>query len=65
MTQGWVYNIRLFSEDEKPDWEEVLQKHCEDRHDYVGAQWDANKAKEDPPEVFEKGVQYRPVFLKK
>ena len=67
MTNGWVYHFRLFDEEEKSTWEEVLSKVLgeDDDNDYVGAQWDAKKAKEHPPAVFEKNITYRPIMIKK
>ena len=66
MTDGWVYKIRLFSEVEKPHWNELLAKvaTAEDG-EVVGAQWDSTKATRDPGlGGFEEQVKYRPVFLR-
>ena len=63
MTGGWLFNIRLFDDDEKPEWDEILTKMMGEDDGYVGAQWDMNKAKKDPPTSCEKGVQHRPVFV--
>lgn len=65
MTDGWLFHVRLFSAEELPQWEDKLSGFlAKDDDQCVGAQWDANKAKEDPPTVFEKGVQYRPILVK-
>ena len=66
MTDGWLFHLRLFDNEELPEWEEKLNALlAKDDYELVGAQWDANKAKDDPPAVFEKGVQYRPIVIKK
>ena len=66
MTDGWVYNIRLFSEEEQKDWGEQLARiMTEEDGELVGAQWNSTKAVLDPgPGCFEETVKYRPVFLK-
>ncbi len=51
MTSGWRYNIRLFDEREKKDWEPQLRKITD--AEYVGAQWNMNTAKKNPPECFD------------
>ena len=62
MAGGWRFNIRLFVESEKSEWGEILLRILDgDDYNIVGGQWDANKATDNPPAVFEKGVQYRPV----
>ena len=67
MKGGWVYRLRLFSEEEKPRWEEQLASIIrEGDGEVVGAQWDMGKATSaaNPPTAFEEGVKYRPMFLK-
>ena len=63
MTDGWVYNIRLFSDMEAPEWDEELAKiaTAEDGT-VVGAQWNSTMVEHEPPGRFENGVTYRPVF---
>ena len=66
MTDGWVYKIRLFSDEAKPDWNEQLAKivTAEDG-EVVGAQWNSTKALHEPgPGCFEEEVKYRPIFLR-
>ena len=66
MTGGWVYKLRLFSEEEKPDWDEELATVVtKEDGAMVGAQWNTDKAKEEPPQCFEEGVKYRPMFERK
>ena len=63
MTNGWVFKLRLFGEEEKQDWDDQLEKVVtKEDGAVVGAQWDDNKAKEEPPQSFEEGVKYRPIF---
>ena len=66
MTDGWVYNIRLFSEEEQPGWTEQLASIVQDGDgELVGAQWSSTTASRDPgPGRFEETMKYRPVFLK-
>ena len=63
-----MYKLRIFGGPEKADWEEKLSeiRAADGKPDgtLVGAQWDMRKATADPPKVFEKGVKYRPIFLK-
>ena len=65
MTGGWVFRLRLFCDEEKPDWEEQLAKRAtDDDGSVVGAQWNVSQAKEEPPQTFEKGVKCRPSFVR-
>ena len=67
MTGGWMYKLRIFGVSEKDKWEDKMSevKAGDGQPDgqLVGAQWDMNKATAEPPEEFEKGVKYRPIFL--
>jgi len=66
MTGGWVFNLRIFDAEEKNDWTSTLNKILDDGDvEPVGAQWDKNKATEDPPDTFLKGLTYRPILIKK
>ena len=38
-----------------------MAKILDENETFVGGQWGANKAKDDPPATFEKGVAYRPM----
>ena len=63
MDSHWAFNIRLFGQQEKDDWDKQLRSVVD--KDFVGGQWDRNKAKEDPPAIFEPKIKYRPVLIKK
>ena len=67
MTGGWAFNVRLFSALEKPDWQDKVKARCKDYvggvH-FVGAQWDANKTRHQPPDEFDEDVNYRSVIIK-
>ena len=64
MGGGWIYKLRLFCEDEKKEWlEKLAGKSTESDGSPVGAQWNTEHQKNDPPGVFDKDVQFRPIFL--
>ena len=62
MTGGWVFNLRLFSEEEQELWKDVLSNHEE--HAPIGAQWNLKEVENQPPATFDKHVKFRPIFLK-
>ena len=66
MTNGWVFNLRIFGGSEQEDWEEKLSeiRAGDGKPDgtLVGAQWRMKEAMAEPPTVFEKGVKFRPIF---
>ena len=60
----WVYTLRLFDAKEKVQWEDQLAKYNLD--DYVGAQWDAQRAEDhNPPAMFSEDITDRPIFIRK
>ena len=63
MGGGWLYHVTLIPEKDKHRWEERLSRTCGENQPFVGAQWNANKTTQAPPEVFEDGVSYRPIFI--
>ena len=67
MTGGWVFNIRLISEDEKPRWQDKMKDTDQaDEGDvpFIGAQWDARKATHQPPDAFDEHVKYQSVIIR-
>ena len=63
-----MYKLRIFGGSEKGYWDDKLSevKPAEGKEEegtLVGAQWDVNVATKNPPEDFEKGARYRPIFL--
>ena len=62
-----MFKLRIFGGSEKADWEEKLSKikATDGKPDgtLVGAQWDITKATVEPPQEFENGVKYRPIFI--
>lgn len=60
LAANWIMNLRLFDEEEKTTWKDHLAEFHPDG--YVGVQWNALKAKCDPPEI-DPNITYRPIFI--
>ena len=69
MTGGWVYTCRIFGGDEKRRWEDQLSEVRAAPGQpadgtLVGAQWRPDEeSMVEPPDEFDTGVKYRPIFL--
>ena len=63
----WLYKLRIFGGSEKAAWAEKLSgiraRDGKPDDTLVGAQWRIGEATAEPPEEFEEGVKYRPIFL--
>ena len=63
MTDGWVFQLRLFNHAERDEWLSTLQKHGE--LEYVGGQWRPRfNLNWEPPSNFDPDVQYRPILIR-